>query len=136
MAFVKCKECSNLYSDTQTKCPECGTSFSLTDKSKKDRALESFKSQRDMSIPDLPKRESGENIQLKTLYAVRSIAIFLLCSFFSGAAFAYAAYIEITDDYTYTPNPVVWVPWTFGWVLLLVGVTASTVNLVASAPKK
>jgi hypothetical protein len=60
-------ECSNLYSDTQTKCPECGTSFSLTDKSKRDRALESFKSQRDMSIPDLPKRESGENIQLKNL---------------------------------------------------------------------
>ena len=138
MAYVKCRDCTNLYSDRAPKCPECGGSFVVTDKAARDRALKSFNSERDMSIPGSTSGPAnrGSDIQLKTLKAIRSIAIFVLFSFFSGVAFAFAAYRDFLSEVSFSSNEAGWIPWAFGVVLMLVGTIASSINLIASDPEK
>ncbi len=135
MPNVKCKDCKNLYSDRLNKCSACGSEFVETDERSREAALKNLVHRND-SPSGLSSSAPASKNDAKLLYAVRSIAIFLLFSFNAGLIFAYAMYSELTWDLEYSENPMAWFPWTLGWLVLLVGIVASAINLAASSPKK
>ena len=135
MANVRCKDCQNLYSDRLTKCSACGSEFVETDEKARSAALKNLADRND-SPSGLSNPATVSKSDVKLLYAVRSIAIFLLFSFNAGLIFAYAVYSDLTWEFEYSDNPIAWIPWTLGWSVRLVGIFASAMNLAASSPKK
>ena len=136
MALLRCKNCSQFYSDRLRACPECGSEFIEVNSDSKSAAIDALKRRRDEATRGASPTSDTSSVEYKTLLAVRSIAIFLIFSFNAGLIFAYAVYSDLNWNYEYSDNPVAWIPWTLGWIILLLGGFLSAINLAASSPKK
>jgi hypothetical protein len=136
MALVQCKDCENFYTDSKTACPKCGSEYVVAEKKVEIKRERTFSGNSLDANRRNQEATSNSSIELKTLHAIRSIAIFLLFSFQAGLAFMWAAYSDMTWDSEYYSNPMGWFPWTLAWILFLVGVFGSLISLRLSNPKR